>query len=259
MKNKIILPEYVQNNINFRIVSSHTISKFKEAQAFDFNEINTAEYKDKFSKATREIVLIEYDYWFKFILEVERYFLQYGEDKKLASCCKTKIKPILDQVFTYIEDILISHDELFSNSLIDYVMKIHHIAKQPLSEMLNELEGQSIFIAFPLVVKIISAYLQMVMFSMFEFNHNVINSKMEKEKILCFTDLVDFDAKYEKIYAITERATLMKELFDVKEFAIKNYKHVDASHIETVFKQLAEKGIKITNLSDIQAHHLLAA
>jgi len=75
MKNKIIFPEYAQNNINFRIVSSHTISKFKEAQAFDFNEINTAEYKDKFSKSTREIVLIEYDYWFNFLLEVERYFL----------------------------------------------------------------------------------------------------------------------------------------------------------------------------------------
>jgi hypothetical protein len=259
MKNKIIFPEYVQNNINFRIVSSHTISKFKEAQAFDFNEINTAEYKDKFSKATREIVLIEYDYWFKFILEVERYFLQYGEEKNLTSCCSVKIKPILDQVFTYIEDILISHDELFSNSLISYVIKIHEIAKQPLAEMLNELEGLSIFIAFPMVTKIISAYLQMVMFSMFEFNHNVINSKMEKEKILCFTDLVDFDSKYEKIYAITERACLMKQMFGVREFTIKNYKHVDAPHIEAVFKQLEEKGIRILNLSDIQAYHLLAA
>ena len=259
MKNKIIFPEYAQNNINFRIVSSHTISKFKEAQAFDFNEINTAEYKDKFSKSTREIVLIEYDYWFNFLLEVERYFLQCGEEKKLQSCCVPHVKPILDQVFNYIEDILVSHDELFSSSLIEYVMKIHRIAREPLTDMLNELEGQTIFIAFPLVAKIISAYLQMIMFSMFEFNHNVINSKMEKEKILCFTDLLDFDAKYEKIYAITERACLMKELFDVKEFAIKNYKHVDAPHIEAVFKQLAEKGIKITNLSDIQAYHLMAA
>lgn len=259
MKNKIILPEYVQNNINFRIVSSHTISKFKEAQAFDFNEINTAEYKDKFSKATREIVLIEYDYWFKFILEVERYFLQYGEDKKLGSCCSGQIKPILDHMFNYIEDILISYDELFSASLVEYVTKIHQIAKEPLSKLLNELEGQFVSMAFPLVVKIISAYLQMIMFSMFEFNHNVINSKMEKEKILCFTDLIDVDAKYEKIYAITDRACLMKDLFGVKEFAIKNYKHVDAPRIEAVVKQLAEKGIKITNLSDIQAYHLLAA
>jgi len=74
------MKSYIPNNINFRIVSSTSIAKFKQDQAYDFNEI--IKQRDVITAPAREVILLEYDHWFKWIVKLEKVFLLLNEEDK---------------------------------------------------------------------------------------------------------------------------------------------------------------------------------
>jgi len=65
---------FVRNNIEYRLSSSASISKFKEAQTFILGQVAFNPYHT-FSNIAKEILLLKYDVWYDYINELEQYIL----------------------------------------------------------------------------------------------------------------------------------------------------------------------------------------
>lgn len=66
--------EFVPNHIDFRISTAKSISHFKTAQGFILDQLSYNPYHT-FSNIAKEILLLKYDVWFDFIVELEQCFL----------------------------------------------------------------------------------------------------------------------------------------------------------------------------------------
>lgn len=65
---------FVPNHIDYRISTAKTISHFKTAQGFILDQLSYNPYHT-FSNVAKEILLLKYDVWFDFIVELEQCFL----------------------------------------------------------------------------------------------------------------------------------------------------------------------------------------
>jgi len=66
--------EFVQNNIEYRISSCTSLVSFKKNQEFILNQMAFNPFH-KFSKISKEILLLKYDVWYDFLNETEQYIL----------------------------------------------------------------------------------------------------------------------------------------------------------------------------------------
>jgi len=235
---------FIKNNLSFRVVSSNAIAKFKAGQAFDFNEL--ARKNNSFSASSKETLLLEYEYWFKWVLRVEKIFLMLGEEESP----KVLVDQLCNSVkleFGEIEDMMRCHPEVFEQVTVDFISVLHKSLSDALCALIRlELAEADMFSAFSLVSNNISDYLQLVLFSLYE-----LEAISNKEP--AFIDVSTFchNTKCDTgICILTEKAKYFRDTFDVDKFIIKNYtSHDITDECMTIF---AENDLSIERIDFVK-------
>jgi len=210
---------YSPNNIRFRIVSSSAIARFRQDQAFDFNElINNEAYS--FSAEARETLLLNYDLWFKFILRLEKVLIRNHQSTEKLGALVEHIEMFAHEVVTEIDDIVRSHPTIFdSHSKSSHaIRKAYGLYHEYLLKLLLGCRGDSMYVAFPKIVNAISNCLHNLLFIL----HEVENLK-KGNAFLSYTLEVDELIDALGHCPLTYRAKLYHETFGIDQFVIKNY------------------------------------
>ena len=163
--------KYQRNNIIFRIASADAISKFKEAQAHSFLQLSRKELN--FDDAAKEVVLLEYDRFSQLIFKIERICLSASEGTIKNDLIDSILGSFLDELHV-IENVLESHPDVFSTSVIDFTKMIHTYSSDMLRRGIHSLMNCSIEHAYSKFVIVISDYLQHLLISMHEFDSNYV-------------------------------------------------------------------------------------
>lgn len=158
---------YIPNNIGFRIVSSNAIAKFKQDQAFDFYEI--VKLKDTISASAKEIILLEYEQWFRWILKLEKIYLLISDENDKKSLIKNQITLLLKSEMDDIYETMSIYGKFFNRDLTDFINYIHRCSLETLINVINNtFETDDLGCSFSNIVFYISIYLQQILFSIQE-------------------------------------------------------------------------------------------
>lgn len=239
------MKSYIKNNINFRIVSSNAISQFKSAQAFDFNEISCN--GREFSEPTREILLLEYEYWFKWILRVEKLFLLLNVADSAVELEKPLVTSI-DYLLSDIEEVISYYPEQFSHELINYVSIFHQTYLSVLISQIKKHLKSEVYSAYPQLVNCVSSFLQQIVFILHDYDNNILSKK--DNPFLSFTNISINAAELNGYSNLVERAEFFKEHFNINNFVLKNYS--DVTNPESIIKKLTDSGINIIDIKTIK-------
>ena len=213
------MKSYIPNNINFRIVSSNAIAKFKQDQAYDFNEIN--QNRNNFSGQAREVILLEYDHWFKWIVKLEKVFLMLSEDDDVDLLYQ-KTNILLQNEMDDITEIMSIYTDYFSTELTSFMKFIHRYSFETLSGTVKTtLQENDVFSAYSRIVYMLSLYLQHVLLSLQEVE-SMIKRERSAGKIY-FSDWCCEAAKIDNIYPLVKRVDFFKNKFNITEFEIINH------------------------------------
>lgn len=244
------MKSYIKNNIQFRIVSSNAIAKFKAGQAFDFNEITNID--SSFASATREVLLLEYEYCFKWIMRVEKLFLMLTDDEKPISLNKT-LTTSIEYLFSDIEEVMSFYPELFDTKLIAYVEDYHNSYLEMMWTNITDALNNNVYYAYPKIVNIISTYLQQTMFILHDYDNNTISKK--EFAFLSLTDpSVIRTLNTNKQCHLVNRADFFNKEFNINTFILKNYSSY--TDIENIISQLTQHGLKIAEIKSIKSKPL---
>lgn len=231
---------YSPNNIRFRIVSSSAIAQFRQDQAFDFNElINNLEYS--FSPEAREILLLNYDMWFRFILRLEKVLIRNHHSSDALGSFVNHLEMFARETVNEIHDTMASHPEMFGlrrpvSAAIDkaYKMFTDHVMR-----VIVGTSKETMYSAFPIVVTALSNCLNNLLFVLHE-----TENLAKGQPFLSYTEEVREILDATDVCSLTQRA----KLYGAESFVIKNYtnREVDPRCI----KSLQANGIVITDVKD---------
>lgn len=236
---------YIKNNIKFRIVSSNSIAQFKSAQAFDFNEISNG--SSAFLETTREVLLLEYEYIFKWITRAEKLFLLLNDSDDASSLFQTLIIYI-DHLMSDIEEVMGYYPNEFSNYIIEYIANFHNSYYDILEKQFKKYMSSDIYSAYPRIVNCVSEYLQQLVFVLHDYDNNVMSKR--DEPFLSFTDISIESLKENGYQNLINRAHFFKRNFDINTFILKNYSNHD--NFEMILNTLVDNDIKITSIKNIK-------
>lgn len=239
------MKSYIPNNINFRIVSSTALAKFKQDQAFDFNEIN--KHRDEISSAAREVILLEYDHWFKWIIKLEKIFLLLGEDDK-SEVLMQKTDVLLRSEMDDIAEIMSVYTDFFSPALTAFINYIHRYSVETLKAACAQtLQQNDMFCAFSKIVFFISLYLQQILLSLQEIEYIQKNIDTRVGQ-LYYSGWCKESCSIDGLCPMNERALYYKKNFNVTEFEILNISGHDIS--PTCLNTIKKNGIIITEIKN---------
>ena len=210
---------YIPNNINFRIVSSNALAKFKQDQAYDFNELN--KHRDKLSAPAREVILLEYDHWFKWIVRLEKVFLLLSDDEKTDSLIQ-KTEAMLQTEMDDIHDVMLIYTDFFSGELTSFVNFMHRYSLESLRVAIAlTLKDNDMFSAFSKIVFYISIYLQQVLLGLREIEF-LLKDKEKTVGHLFYSGYCKETCHASEICPIAERSKYYKNEFGNTVFEVKN-------------------------------------
>ena len=210
---------YIPNNINFRIVSSNALAKFKQDQAYDFNELN--KHRDILSAPAREVILLEYDHWFKWAVRLEKVFLLLSDDEKTYSLIQ-KTEAMLQTEMDDIHDVMLIYTDFFSGELTSFVNFMHRYSLESLRVAIAlTLKDNDMFSAFSKIVFYISIYLQQVLLGLREIEF-LLKNKEKTVGHLFYSGYCKETCHASGICPIAERSKYYKNEFGTTVFEVKN-------------------------------------
>lgn len=240
---------FYSNNIDFRIVSSKAIEKFKNVQAFQLNQITNGKFY--FKKDRKEILLLKYDMWSRWIYEIENLFIE-----MLSHSSSTLIEwshiihliSLADKMNDkYKEVMLKERRDFFDENFVKIWLKGHKNAYNLLIQKFRDLLGYQFNIAFPMIVENV---IQMMRYTLIELHElNGVYSYFEDSEtcepmpFMIYTDLDKVSCREFDRHLIIDRLDIYREHFDIKELYIKNYS--DNPFDPEIFDEIEERGIKI--------------
>lgn len=241
------MKSYIPNNINFRIVSSTALSKFKHDQAFDFNEIN--KHRDEISSAAREVILLEYDHWFKWIVKLEKVFLLLGENDKVDTLIQ-KTEVLLRTEMDDISEIMSVYTDFFSPTLTAFINFVHRYSIENLKSAFSmTLSENDMFCAFSKIVYYISLYLQQILLALQEIEYLIKNKDLTTGKLF-FSGWCKESCGFEGHCPIVERAAYYQKMFKISAFEITNMSSGDVPAV--CLAKLKDAEIQITEIRSVQ-------
>lgn len=220
---------YRTNNADFRIFSSKKIMLYKEMQIICLTEMTTGEYK--FPNGVKEIFLLKLDLWFRFLLDIERYFINCRRDfiredniKYILSACE----------LTYDKYNSIIKDEIKNNNFDMKVYKVWFDIHEPLYKLLiDTIKKQKTidsFTAFTNITDTLTLILNSTLYELFEIVNLeglYINTK-EDVKFVCYTDICpiynkNYGSDDDYVPLIVQKINIYKKEYDIDKIYIKDF------------------------------------
>lgn len=213
---------YTPNNIRFRIVSSNSIAQYKMDQAFDFNElVNNADYS--FSQESREILLLHYELWFRFIIRIERVLIKNGNATDDIGTLAQNFVMLARDICSEIDDVTQSHPNLFKSHTKTLVKKAFAPFLLWIFDTIANTDKDNMYVAFPKIVTTISASLHNILFILQEIESIKANAGDSSKHFLSYTEETEAVRSVVNSCPMQIRAKLYKAAFGSDSFNIKNY------------------------------------
>ena len=239
------MKSYIPNNINFRIVSSTALAKFKQDQAYDFNEIN--KHRDEVSSAAREVILLEYDHWFKWIVKLEKVFLLLSEDDKTDTLIQ-KTDVLLRTEMDDISEIMAVYTDFFSPTLTSFINFVHRYSVETLKVAFAEtLSKNDMFCSFSKIVFYISLYLQQILLALQEIEF-LLKNRENKIGKLYYSGWCKESCSVDGICPLAERSNYYSKNFGIEQFEIINMTAGEPS--ETCLNKIKGYNINIISITN---------
>ncbi len=232
---------FYPNSIEFRIVSSKAIEKFKNIQSFQLNQLVNGNFY--FQQDRREILLLKYDMWSRWLTEIENFFIELHEhsdvvrqkdiDIVLALAEKTaeKYESIIKQ----------DHPRHFHDKFSEIWIETHSIAFKYIIDEIRRMHG-SYETVFTQIVDLICEALQYTLTEIHELNEMFKNPEADE----IFLVATPFCRKYYKTTQsclIANRTKVYQKYFKFTKVWFKNY--TDDKLPEGLVSSIEELGIEV--------------
>lgn len=253
------------NCIEFRIQSSKALEKFKNVQSFQLNQLVNGRFY--FAQDRREILLLKYDMWCRWLFEVENLFIELSgcrEDKVVIQddidfICKLADKT-MQKYHSVIQD---EAPEKFNSKFIEIWLKIHSYSYEYMIEEFKELNNLSFNKAFIQIVDILVYIMQYTLIEIYEldslFCQRVIkceecpyeefcpkNKREDGHASIPFLIIgpISKNCKKSTFECLpVKRLVIYRNYFDISEIYFKNY--TDEPINEDIINMINSFGIKI--------------
>lgn len=162
--------KFYPNNIDFRIISTKAIERFKDLQAFQLNEIRNGMYV--FGASKRELLLLKYDLTSKVLTEIENLCIEHNSVTNTATSevinASLELYKKAHKVFT---DIVLTHKkENFDHKFTKVWLEVHEIVHEIIVEKVIDLEGLNLLIFFDEIVNIIAQKMECTLMEIYEID-----------------------------------------------------------------------------------------
>lgn len=233
---------FYPNSIDFRIVSSKAIEKFKNVQSFQLNQLINSKFY--FPQDRREILLLKYDMWSRWLVEVENFFIERHEDSSEVTkedlCIVIALAKKTSEKYT---DIMTSNDNNFNTEFITIWIEAHESELELFFEELQNMNG-SYGSVFQEITDILCEISQCTLAQIYELN------EIFKNKDAGNTEMFLIISKYStKIFErlgvciTSRRIEIYKKYFNFNKIWLKNYTDDKLPH--GIIKAIELSGIEI--------------
>lgn len=235
---------FYPNNIDFRIKSSKALEKWKNVQAFQLNQLVNGRFY--FSHTRREILLLKYDLWSKWLYEVENLCIELGSDHSENRVTEHDIQKVLDlaqkTTLKYKEIMTSGITDRFDVDFVTIWLEVHELIYHYMLKCIETSAGKRFDHFFISLVDTLVEVMQYTLIEIHELdiifcyrkeNCNFCYKngfcKRQKTKELLdgpFIVMVDISENAYRKFGnclITERLKIYKNHFELEEIYIKNY------------------------------------
>jgi len=237
---KIDFKDFTENNIQFRVISSKLLERYKGAQSFVLSEMIHGKFK--FSKTSRELAILIMDTTFAWLIQIENYIIRDNEKTFNIDAVNFSIKSF-EEMDMYILSLVDKHHDIFSENVSIPWRMIHKTQTELAKTVIKSAEGLSDLEAFSTIANVIIEMIDTMKFQLYEIDS--MNNQTKKPP-LCLTDLCILSVSEFDLFPMLERARVYNDVFKVDSgFYFKNYSQ--ESNPFTYIKKLEDAGIKIVN------------
>lgn len=257
--------DFFSNNINFRIHSSKALEKWKNVQSFQLNQLINGKFY--FPVDRREVLLLKYDLWSRWLYEIENLCIELSGDhlehkitikdleyiKYLAQKTTNKSISIMKNEFP----------ERFDGEFIKIWLEVHEDVNNYLIDSLDTFKDLSYDLFFTRVVDLLVEVMQYTLTEIHEIDMLFCRTKVLctecKESFVCpqakrdvakedipYVIVTPLSFKIHKFYGksyTTKRLMIYRKYFSIDKIYIKNYTN-DLIHEDTL-KGIEELGVEI--------------
>ena len=170
---------FFPNSIEFRIISSKAIEKFKNVQSFQLNQLVNGNFF--FQQDRREILLLKYDMWSRWLVEVENLFIELHESSDTVRQKDIDtVVALAEKTAEKYESIIRSENaKHFHDQFADIWISVHSAAFKFLVEEIRSSYG-TYEVVFTKIVDLICEALQYTLTEIHELNEMFKNPEAEE-------------------------------------------------------------------------------
>lgn len=252
--------KFYPNSINFRIVSSKSIERWKNVQSFQLSQLIKGKFF--FSKDRREILLQQYDLWSRFLYEVENFCIERsGDENKLTTSEDVDLVLVLADKTSalYKRLMLVDYNHRFENVFLKIWLEIHETPYRYLIQEIKLLAGLPFEDFFAKLVSVLIAVMQYTLIEIHELD--MLLCKVEgpgagvfpsTERLTLPKDTIPFviiTSLVDRVFAMTgsclvcERLKVYRKYIDLDEIYLKNY--TDAPVNARLIENIERNGFKV--------------
>jgi hypothetical protein len=237
---------YTPNNIHFRIVSSKTLAQFKHDQSFDFAEL-VYNPKVKFGAESREVVLLNYEEWFNFLLLLEKYFISLNDKVNLTDKHAQYILDMMNATTSRINHVMTENPQHFGELARKVVENIGRpILVKHLFKGVSKMVGSNIYTAFPYVTTLISETLHQGLLALAEYEALDANATEAVLNCESYAFSVSASAPPSCELALA-KAKQYKTEYGVNSFRVNDYT-LDKETLNAVVRKLNDNGFSVSHI-----------
>lgn len=242
--------DFFSNNIEFRVHSSRALEKWKNVQAFQLNQLVNGRFH--FDPTRREILLLKYDLWSRWLYEIENLCVELSGDHQEMSTSTSDIDLIIklaEKTATAYEDIMLrQHPERFDNEFVQIWLEQHDYVFQ---YMINKIKTFTVFSFDRLFSSIVDVLVDVMQYTLIEIHEleRIFNNDSESGQsfdntpFVIITNLTELAKKEFNICLLCERLGIYKKYFNFTDIYIKNY--TDEVISQCVIDKIEEMGYTI--------------
>ena len=251
--------QFYSNSVEFRIISSKALERFKNVQSFQLNQIKNGRYK--FSKSRRELLLLKFDLLTKVLYESENLCIQFYDDQYASDIVVDSVVSMVSKA-SYLYNKIIKEDypEAFDPIFSSIWIEMFSINEQLLKKQILSLEGAEFSVFFNNLVDTVSALLQNSTFELFELDVLLMKQRKLYNHSNCGVMCQDMDSDTIKNNMEITRGSRQLNYDDTKclMLVISNYINSDTensrvylgSKMRIFLKYFEIESIYFKNLSD---------
>lgn len=162
---------FYPNSVQFRTASSKALERWKNVQSFQLSQLIKGKFF--FSKDRREILLLKYDLWSRWLYEVENICIERaGDDNKRVTNADIDLIIALSDKTTQIYKnlMLVEHNANFDNRFLNIWLELHETPQKYLIHQIRTLDGLTFEDFFTKLTAVLTSVMQYTLIEIHELD-----------------------------------------------------------------------------------------